>query len=70
VALVEWNLERKGVPIPANAEGLASLDALLLISIQRGWFDQIASIPRPFASVSTAGDPSADRSESPNPENS
>lgn len=56
-ALLEWDMLRFGVPVPATAEGLQSLHTSLLLDLVTAWVENVA-ISRPAAAqVEAAPDP-------------
>lgn len=44
-ALVSWNLERQGVPIPATPEGVRTLGPKLLMDIYTAYVGDAVSVP-------------------------
>ena len=46
-SLVSWNLTRKGKPVPANLEGVASQKFDLILKIVQAWMGAIADVPDP-----------------------
>lgn len=43
-ALVSWNLEKKGVPVPATAEGLDAQPLEFFFPVVTAWFDAIGGV--------------------------
>ena len=43
-ALVSWNLEKKGVPVPATAEGLDAQPLEFFFPVLMAWFDVIGGV--------------------------
>ncbi|MGH3587162.1 MAG: hypothetical protein ACRDQ0_12645 [Pseudonocardia sp.] len=43
-ALVSWNLERKGVPVPATQEGLDEQPFEFLYPVITAWFDAVGGV--------------------------
>lgn len=44
-SLVEWNLEEKGVPVPATIEGLRTQDPEFCLDIIDAWMDAVQGVP-------------------------
>lgn len=63
-ALVSWNLEDDGVPVPATLEGLQDQDADLVLAIVGAWMGTIAGVPdaSPLDDASNSGKPSLEAS--------
>ncbi len=53
--LVKWNIDRRGEPIPANLEGLLTLDARLLLQMVRLWLRSVGTVPIPLPGASPRG---------------
>ena len=60
--LIDWNLEREGVPIECSAAGLRSLDPALAFEIIFAWMEAVASISDPKDASLPAGSPSLEAS--------
>jgi hypothetical protein len=58
-ALVSWNLERKGVPVPADRTGVRSLGAPEAMTLIKAWSSVMQDVPGPLDQRSTGGGPSA-----------
>lgn len=54
--LLEWNLTRKGQPIPQTYEGLMSLDGDFVGLLVGTWQAGRAAVPAPLDSDSSSGD--------------
>lgn len=55
--LIDWNLERKGEPIPADREGLRSQIPDFVKAIIGAWTDAVTGVSRPLGKRSSDGDP-------------
>ncbi|MCP2248734.1 hypothetical protein [Lentzea aerocolonigenes] len=58
-ALVDWNLVEDDEPVPADEKGIWSQDRELVLITIRAWIDALASVSRPLAQPSPAGEPLA-----------
>lgn len=56
--LVEWNLEKKGEPVPPTLEGLLEQDQDLLIMLVDAWQSGLAGVDAPLETPSRDGEPS------------
>jgi len=54
-ALVEWNLEKKKVPIPATLAGVRSLKQSLTMRLIMAWMQAGSGVPDPLAGGSGSG---------------
>ena len=61
--LTSWNVDRRGEPVPANGEGLASLPAMFQFSVLKAWLNGIggAGLSGPLADASPGGEPSPEQ---------
>lgn len=53
--LESWNVERKGVQVPATLEGIRSLDFTFAVAIIVAWITGTTSAPPPLPGDSTSG---------------
>lgn len=61
-ALIDWNITDDGQPVPADVDGLRSLDPQLFRAVTLAWIEAMATVPRPLASPSAGGVPSEEAS--------
>jgi len=61
-ALVSWNAEVRGAPVPMTVEGLLSLGHSFNSRVADAWTDALVGISAPLPQTSTAGDPSVEAS--------
>lgn len=61
-ALVDWNLEVNGEPVPTTVDGLLSLPLRMFWKIQGAWWLAIAGVSAPLDDASSGGDPSLEES--------
>lgn len=74
--LVSWNVDRRGEPVEANGEGLASLPATFQFALLNAWMKEVqgvGEVPAPLVEPSPNGAASPEPSgttepSSPNPE--
>lgn len=56
--LVSWNLEdEQGQPVPANLDGLKTLDLDFVMLLIQGWVQSVQDVPAPLETPSTSGKP-------------
>lgn len=61
-ALVSWNLEQNGEPIPVTAEAFRSQDFEFAMVIIRAWLNAVAAVPVPLDKPSQNGESPAELS--------
>ncbi|PBC71584.1 hypothetical protein BX265_6194 [Streptomyces sp. TLI_235] len=61
-ALVSWNAEVGGVPVPTTVEGLLSLGHSFNSRLADAWTDALVGISAPLPETSTDGEPSVEAS--------
>lgn len=61
-AIVSWNLEIDGEPVPVSADGLLSLPLKTFWKIQASWVIAIAGVSDPLPEDSNGGNPSLEES--------
>jgi hypothetical protein len=54
-ALVEWNVEIDGEPVPASYEGVKRLDAPFAMELVFSWMDAIGNVDAPLGQGSSGG---------------
>lgn len=57
--LVSWNVERKGIAVPATLEGLRGQPLDMVLEIVQSWTKAVAEVPVPLVRPSTNGSPLA-----------
>jgi hypothetical protein len=57
-ALLDWNLEADGQPVPATLDGLNTLDTDFVLEVITAWMNAVAGVARPLARPSDDGAPS------------
>lgn len=58
-ALIEWNLTKKGEPVPATLEGIKRQDTGLIMYIIHQWANASGGVSDPLEKPSTSGQQSA-----------
>lgn len=53
--LESWNVEKRGEPVPATAEGLRSLDLMFVMAVIGAWVTGTAQAPDPLPGSSDSG---------------
>lgn len=56
--LIEWNLEKRGEPVPATEAGLKSLGLGFVMEIVEAWLEGVQGVDAPLAPPSSSGRPS------------
>lgn len=57
----DWNLTRKGEPVPVSKEVLDGLDSRLSVVLVRRWMDELTSLPESLVGKSSDGGVSPDQ---------
>ena len=57
-AMLSWNLEEEGVPIPTTVDGLLDQDPEFVMSIIKAWTRAMTAVQAPLATPSQDGEPS------------
>ena len=57
-ALISWNLEDEGGPVPADRAGIGSQDFDFNLQLIMGWMEAIASVDTPLKQPSPSSPPS------------
>lgn len=55
--LLEWNVQRSGIPVPADPEGVRSAPFPLVLELVGLWMEAGADVSAPLGSPSTGGGP-------------
>ncbi len=56
-ALVDWNLTKRGVPVPADLDGVRGCDTdLVLKQLIGAWLSTVAGVPDPLGKGSAGGE--------------
>lgn len=58
----DWNLTRKGVPLPISTEVMDALDSRLSTVLVRNWLDALTDVPEDLEGKSSSGGPSEEQS--------
>lgn len=58
-SLIDWNLERRGKPVPATYDGLLQLDPSLAMLLIDAWMRAFVHVATPLAMPSSGGGTSA-----------
>lgn len=53
--LISWNYTRNGEPVPANWEGVGSVDPALMLEVIERWRSAVLEVDGPLVQRSTAG---------------
>lgn len=61
-AIVSWNLEIDGEPVPVSADGLLALPLKMFWKIHGSWLMAISGVSDPLPEDSNSGDPSLEES--------
>lgn len=61
-ALISWNAEKDGKPVPTTVDGLLSLGHSFNSRVMDAWTDALIGISAPLPETSTAGEPSVEAS--------
>lgn len=57
-ALVTWNIEDNGVPVPATYEGAKTQPAAFILTLMRRWQEAATEVPAPLGQASSGTDSS------------
>ncbi len=57
-AMISWNVEIDGVPVPATAQGFESMDMAFVMDIIMAWTEAISGVSPPLPGNSLSGETS------------